>query len=207
MLMNNALVMYDRETDSLWSHFTGEAIDGELKGKRLTILQAVPRVRWGVWKKARPDTRVLSVGGSTQPTYYSGYDEYHRDPKRTGIRPVRNKDDRLPPKSFVLGILVRETAYAVPLDALTEARVVRFDAGGRAVVAYYDAAIGLLGAVEDDKDDPIVGLGDRALLTKSGRSLPVFDGGLKSLPAIRSYWFAWADFYPGTKIVGDSNNG
>lgn len=201
MLMKNALVMYDRETDSLWSHFTGEAIDGKLKGKRLEILQAVPRARWADWKKAHPSTKVLSVGGSTQPATYSGYADYHRDPNRAGVRPVKNKDDRLPPKSFVLGVLVGEKAYAVPLDELAKDKIVRFRADGRHVVAYYNASTGLLGAVEDDKDDRIVGIGDRALVTRSGRSVAPLDGELRSLPAIRSYWFAWADFYPETTIV------
>ena len=34
-LFKNALVMYDRETRSLWSHFSGEALSGPMKGRRL----------------------------------------------------------------------------------------------------------------------------------------------------------------------------
>src|SRR5690606_28119492 len=35
-LWNSALVMYDRQTESLWSHFIGQAIVGELTGTELT---------------------------------------------------------------------------------------------------------------------------------------------------------------------------
>ena len=34
-LWRDSLIMIDRETETLWSHVTGEAIHGELKGKRL----------------------------------------------------------------------------------------------------------------------------------------------------------------------------
>jgi hypothetical protein len=47
---------------------------------------------------------------------------------------------------------------------------------------------------------------DRALVTMSGKSLPVMGEELKVLPAIRSYWFAWADYHPKTKIVHASQN-
>ncbi len=204
MLMKNALVMYDRETDSLWSHFTGEALSGKMKGKRLEMLQAVPKARWDEWRTLHPNTKVLSVRGNTHGMY-SGYAEYHRNPNQTGIRPVKNKDDRLPAKSFVLGILVGDEPYAVPLDTIREKGIVRFRAGDKDVVAYYDASIGLLGAVEESADDPVVAYRDRALITKSGKALPVMGEGLKALPAIRSYWFAWADYHPNTKVIQGPN--
>ena len=34
-LYQSALIMYDRQTESLWSHFTGEAVAGELTGTEL----------------------------------------------------------------------------------------------------------------------------------------------------------------------------
>ena len=45
-LWKNGLVMYDHQTETLWSGVTGEALQGPLTGKRLTILAAVPKVRW-----------------------------------------------------------------------------------------------------------------------------------------------------------------
>jgi hypothetical protein len=39
-LRNSDLVMYDRTTESWWQQFLGEAIIGELTGKRLTMLPA-----------------------------------------------------------------------------------------------------------------------------------------------------------------------
>ena len=60
-LWRDALVMYDHQTRTLWSHITGEAIEGALKGKRLTVLSSMPRIAWKEWKQHYPETKVLSV--------------------------------------------------------------------------------------------------------------------------------------------------
>jgi len=58
VLYRNSFVMYDKETNSKWLHVTGEALKGELKGKKLGIIpsQIMP---YRTWKKRHPDTGVL----------------------------------------------------------------------------------------------------------------------------------------------------
>ncbi len=59
---NGNLVMYDKETGSLWLQETGKALDGEMKGKALKELPANQysrRIRWDEWKKLHPDTLVM----------------------------------------------------------------------------------------------------------------------------------------------------
>ena len=41
----NGLVMYDRESGSLWSQVAGQAVDGEFAGQELTIIPA-PQTTW-----------------------------------------------------------------------------------------------------------------------------------------------------------------
>lgn len=202
MLLKNALIMYDRETQSLWKHFDGEAIEGPLKGSQLPTLRSVPRVRWDQWVKQYPKTKVLIVDGETHVAR-SGYDPYTRDPGRTGVIPVTNKDDRLPQKSLVLGVMAGGKAVAVPMPDLQAKGIVRFKAGGKAVVAYFDPASGQLGAVEEPEGETIVRIEERELVAKSGKRffLVMEDGPLKFLPAVRSFWFGWADHYPKTAIA------
>lgn len=58
ILFRNSFVMYDKETNSLWMHTTGEAIKGELAGKLLEFLPS--RITsWKEWKTLHPFTRVL----------------------------------------------------------------------------------------------------------------------------------------------------
>jgi hypothetical protein len=120
LLWRNALIMYDRETNSYWSHLTGEAVQGKLKGNTLEMIAGVPRSTWGAWKKQHPKTKLLSVGGRTsRPT--DAYADYHAS-DRTGLVPVERTDARLRPKDTVIGVRLSKTEFAaVPLRAFPEA--------------------------------------------------------------------------------------
>ncbi len=58
MLYRNSFVMYDKQTESLWVHVTGEAVKGPLKGSHLAFLPSEV-VAWGDWRRDHPDTTVL----------------------------------------------------------------------------------------------------------------------------------------------------
>ncbi len=62
-LWRNGLVMYDHQTETLWSGVTGEALQGKLQGKQLEILAAQPKVRWQDWKQTYPESKVLTLYG------------------------------------------------------------------------------------------------------------------------------------------------
>ena len=65
VLYRNSFVMYDKETNSKWLHVTGEALKGELKGKKLGFIPS-EIMPYKTWKKRHPDTGVLlgeKVGG------------------------------------------------------------------------------------------------------------------------------------------------
>ena len=58
VLYENSFIMYDKETESLWLHVTGEALKGPLKGEQLSFIpsEVVP---WGEWRLRHPATKVL----------------------------------------------------------------------------------------------------------------------------------------------------
>jgi len=58
------LVMYDRQTESWWQQATGEAIVGDLTGKRLTFLPSQV-VSWETFKQAYPQGKVSPPGTSS----------------------------------------------------------------------------------------------------------------------------------------------
>lgn len=81
-LRNSDLVMYDRQTESWWQQFSGDAIIGELTGKTLKMLPS--RMEAFALAKARlPDALVLTAKRSFARPYganpYVGYD--------TSVRP------------------------------------------------------------------------------------------------------------------------
>ena len=59
VLFKRSFIMYDKETESLWLHTTGQAVKGKLKGSQLEFVpsQVMP---WAAWRALHPDTKVLT---------------------------------------------------------------------------------------------------------------------------------------------------
>jgi hypothetical protein len=72
LLYNNDVLLYDRETESLWSQIMSEAISGERVGTKLIMLP-LSHTTWRDWLAKHPDTLVLS-----EDTGYSR--DYQRNP-------------------------------------------------------------------------------------------------------------------------------
>ncbi len=95
-LRRSDLVMYDRQTESWWQQFSGEAIVGALTGRSLTLLPA--RLEsWERFKARHPGGRVLIPSDPDARPYgvnpYRGYDTaaapfLYRGPLPDGIPPM-----------------------------------------------------------------------------------------------------------------------
>ncbi len=95
-LRNSDLVMYDRTTESWWQQFLGEAIIGELTGKRLKMLPS--RLEsWERFAAANPEGLVLVPNDKNLRSYgqnpYDGYDSsvapfLYRGEMPEGIEPM-----------------------------------------------------------------------------------------------------------------------
>ncbi|TVR95315.1 MAG: DUF3179 domain-containing protein [Rhodospirillales bacterium] len=95
-LRHSDLVMYDRETESWWQQFTGEAIVGALTGTSLTMVPA--RLEsWERFKARAPEGQVLVPRSERFRDYgvnpYVGYDTarapfLYRGPLPEGIEPM-----------------------------------------------------------------------------------------------------------------------
>ena len=116
-LYRNVLVMYDRQTGSLWSHLLGSAFAGPLKGSRLRTVPAV-HAEWEQWLRAYPGTVVLSKDRSPYGRYREDpYAGYYYSPQ-TGLIPPVERDTRVFPKEFVLGVALPGGAKAYPYSRL-----------------------------------------------------------------------------------------
>jgi hypothetical protein len=77
MLRNSDMVMYDRETETLWQQFTGDAILGQHVGTRLTVVSSQVS-DFGAVRQAYPEAQVLNRDtGHRRPygtTPYAGYE-------------------------------------------------------------------------------------------------------------------------------------
>ena len=132
--------MYDRGTQSLWSHITGEAIRGRLKGKRLKMLASMPQIAWKTWRTNYPKTRVLSVqsrSGRQEAKSRDVYADYHAS-QRAGVSGMDYTDDRLPNKSLVIGVQVADTYRAYPLALFAETSLINDEVDGVPLLIFHD---------------------------------------------------------------------
>ena len=122
-LWRDALLMYDHQTRSLWSHITGQAVEGTCQGKQLKILVSMPKITWQVWKTNYPETKVLSVaynpnhpGQQREDEVQDRYRQYHRS-SRTGISKIEYNDFRLRNKEQIVGARIDDHYRAYPFSA------------------------------------------------------------------------------------------
>jgi len=128
-LWRDSLIMMDRETRTLWSHVTGEAIHGKLKGTRLETMP-VAYTTWKQWKAEHPDTQVLV---KEEPVHGSPYEAYQNDPERFGITRAKRVIEKLPGKAVVHGAVVDGEAVAVTDQAMQEAEQREATVSGRRI--------------------------------------------------------------------------
>lgn len=173
LLYNSDVLMYDRETESLWSQIMMMAISGRLSG---TTLESIPvaLVTWTEWTKSYPNTLVLSNN--------TGFDWSYADPvyglyeaSHDLMFPVTNTSKKFKNKDLVLGIVYNGVTKAYPFSVLKslESRMVEDELGGEKIFIYYNPESDT-GYIED------------------------VDGNL--LVATTMYWFAWYTFHPKTKV-------
>jgi hypothetical protein len=223
------LVMYDRQTESLWSQIEGRAIAGLLAGAELERVP-VQTVSWAQWRQTHPDGWVLSRDTGVERDYgrnpYTGYDDPVTQPFLFDAEP----DPRLPPKERVAALGGDADPVAVPLTALTEAGVVELDVSGRPVIVWsvgglrsaLDAsriddgrAVGATGAFDPVLDGRHLHFRregpDRFVDAETGSSWtilgeadtgPLEGSRLAPVDHLDTFWFAWAAFHPTTRIAG-----
>ncbi len=211
-LIMNDLVMFDRQSDSLWQQILGEGITGRYKGTRLTPLAAT-QTTWAQWRDSHPETLVLDkngrYGSDSYASYYAGGDK--------GVLGGFGSDDRLPAKAFVLGLVLGDEPKAYPFQELEHNPLLQDSVAGRDLVIVYDGRSGTAVAFDRRVDDrlltfelvsPVDGLQLRdqetgsiwSGLSGTAEGGPLAGTTLKQVPSFYSFWFAWSDFYVNTDL-------
>ena len=225
-LRNSDLVMWDRQTESWWQQFIGEAIVGELTGKRLTMVPA-SIIAWEDFKSAHPGGSVLSRDTGFSRDYgrnpYGGYDRADNPPFLFD----GDLDGRLLPKERVAAVTIGDEDAAFPFTILEEERVVEYSVGGHDLVVYFRpgtrsaldsgsiakardvGATGIFDANLDGRKLTFRADGDNLVDNETGSVWNILgkamEGPLegKQLSPIvhaNHFWFSWGVFKPDTKI-------
>ena len=212
----NALVMYDHQTDTLWSQFLSRGVKGPLANTSLDILPVL-QTTWQQWLKLHPDTLVLDKGGRYRTDSYEGY---YRSGS-AGIIGESNKDRRLPRKELVLGVDLAGDAKAYPFQAMAGQSVINDFFDGNHILVTFDP-LTETGAAFDRSLEGRVLIFQAGMENREGVQLlqdtetgstwqaltgwaidgPLEGAALARLPSFYAFWFAWSDFHPETALYG-----
>ncbi len=229
MLRHSDLIMYDRQTESLWQQIGGEAIVGDLTG---TSLEPVPAqiVSFEQFTARFPTGKVLSRDTGHRRDYgtnpYSGYDDIDDRP----FLYRGDFDDRLPPMEKVVGVTIGKEHVAYPHSVTRDQRVINDEFGGiPLLVMHVDGAVTALGD-RVIREAEIIGttgvfdrrVGDRTLTfaaseeavrdretgstwDATGRATdgPLTGAALRPVRHANYFSFAWFAFRPDSGVYGD----
>ena len=172
LLYKSDMLLYDRETQSLWSQLRRQAISGPSRGARLQQI-VLDHTSWADWSRRFPDTQVLSTHTGYRRDYsVSPYPGYARS--EALYFPVGAIDRRYHPKERVVGVTLNGVHKAYPFAELSRMRApLRDQVAGRDIRVVFDAQ------------------------HRTGRVLGQ-DG--EVLPSTIAYWFAWTAFHPDTLV-------
>ena len=216
-LIMNAVVLYDHQTDSLWSQFLAQAVDGPLAGTTLELLPAA-LTTWESWYAEHPDTLLLDRRGDFFAGGGDRYAGYFRDGS-AGILGETNKDRRLPTKEKVVGLDTGATPRAYAFRDLAKQPVVNDTYDGEPIVVTFDPIAESAAVFHRDVDGQGLTFSSedvgkmRADQTGSIWSLvsgeaiegPLAGKQLEQAKSFVAFWFAWSDFYPGTDLFRASD--
>lgn len=210
-LLKNTLVMFDYETESFWPIVYGEAVDGELAGRKLNSIPGCQKVPWGAWKKLHPDTQVLSYHGS-RTIGYDVYGDYHKN-EDTGIFPATNVDTRLGIKTNIIGIEVNGKHKAYPFYLFNKTTIITDEFESMNLLVYrnkdtgtihvYDRQIGeMVIDFEKNKSDTTDSVTNTTWDLENGIGIKGNMTGktLRPVNFLTVYWFVWADYFHNTEV-------
>ena len=208
-LYESTLLMYDRETESLWGQVGGRAIEGELKGKRLEMLPSTT-TRWKDWRNLHPDTLVLSLDTGYSRNYNSNpYSTYDRNKDSLPPFPISLVDKRLLPKELILGVVFDDAKKAYPINQLGW-KIINDKVGNEDIVVFTRPKLTSVFFAELDGEILEFELVNQTIVDKNTKSEWNFLGKsingslegkkLRAAPIAYAFWFGWVVEYPDTLL-------
>lgn len=222
------LVMFDRQTESLWPQLEGRAVAGALTGTELSVLPAV-MLSWDQWQAAHPEGWVLSrQTGHRRPYGSNPYPRYD-DKNSVPMFPTGGVDVRMEWfKQPVVGIEIDGDAVAIDVEALRRVGVREIVVGGRTVTVWWlpgarssldglavgeGREVGTTAAFDPSLDGRLLTFRSADGVVVDDQTGSVWDGlgravsgpaagaRLEPVRHVSTFWFAWSGFHEDTRVV------
>ena len=221
---NGSFLLADYETNSYWTPFTGEALEGALKGAKLKQLPLI-QCRWDRWLQMHPQT-LVAYGRQGQVRRYGQAQALASGRVSQGFLAsvLEPLDNRLPVNDLVLGVTLSDTARAYPLSSMDTGKdsdgdniAVNDTLGGEPVVILHARGGTLTTAFSrrlhdkilqfaTDKDGRFTDLTYHSHWNYDGEAVDGTVAGqkLSDIPSQIEDWYIWAAFHPTTSIYQGS---
>ncbi len=172
LLYNSDVLLYDWDSESLWSQIGQHAVSGPRVDTPLKLLPSL-NTTWGDWVARYPETLVLSSDTGHRRDYrrdpYQGYGD-----SQDILFPIAFRAEGYHPKEKVIGITLGEVHRAYPMSELARAASPLTDrVGDQNLTIEFDARL------------------------QTGR---ILNAKGQELPSVLAYWFAWHAFHPETEL-------
>lgn len=207
--------MADRQTGSVWTHFSGEVLTGPLAGTGAQLeIRPMLHTSWEEWTSLYPDTLVMDWDEEFANRYRPSY-----QPGREGLGPqfmktIINWDERLSEGELVLGANICNDyrAYvlsdfnpgpAVVNDFLNQVPVAIFvESGSHFGIAYQATVNGQALSFSSDGTAISDETGSTWDLNGLADSGPLAGTQLEYVTSFVTEWYGWAAYHPNSTIYG-----
>jgi len=218
LIFRNNLIMFDRDSESLWSQMKRASVCGDLKRTGLPLFPFV-EMSWAGWKALNPEGVVVSEETGRFRNYQRyPYGDYDQLDNSLTLFPQPDHDERREPKELVLGVVQGSdggTAFPFGLLRLSRKRAIEVRAPGGDAVVFWDRSAESAAVYFREVDgqaltfrvdaDRIVDHETGSVWTLEGVAVegPLVGERLRWVPdSYVAFWFAWSNFQPET-IVWD----
>lgn len=177
-LIDNNLLLVDRRTKTVWNQLSNEAVQGELKGEKLSLYPTIQST-WKFWKDKYPNTKVaISTDTSNavfpqfvlQKQYYNTWIPGNKYPNNTNHE-ITN---------LGIGAVLSEVPVFIPLEELfKKSSPMTYQIKNQAYYVHFNEP-GITAWIED----------------KNG----------KLVPSTMVYNWAWNNFYPNSQGINQPSS-
>ena len=157
MLRKSDMVMWDRQTESWWQQFTGEALVGELNGASLEFIPSL-LISLSDFSKNYPNGKVLSTNNGIENVDYgeNPYVNYDNIDNETPFLFKEKVDERLPAMERIVDISFDGITRIYPLTAIKKEMVINDEINNNPIVIFHETkTLSVLDSKEIDKSKAV----------------------------------------------------
>ena len=207
--------MRDDETGTWWQQVSGKAIQGPLKGKQLKGVFH-DEISFSIWKREQPHGRVLKPDERILASNQYAKPNWETSVGAMGVVEGTDVDQRLAPRTLVIGVSAAGKSVAYPLTALQKQSPIIDTLGSVPIVIVLGDDKRSVRAFErtvegrrleffqktENNELQLIDAETGSTWNFEGKATsgPLSGRELKKVFVLEDYWFDWRIYHPDTTI-------